>query len=190
MERIRAACSSEEDPYLRERLRRIFYYLLDGYLERRTAGINDEIASFEINHEVEVDAERHAYFGVPGLVADEEDSDRRDRLQAAFLRALERTNEARLRVAVTRLEILKREFGYESLTAYNAEKKSRLRASALRSAEASPSDRGGVCGLDGRLDRRRKRAMARLYRHSPLLQHEPHDGVRQVLPTERLARRL
>ena len=45
------------DPQNTEWLRRIYYYLLEGYLERQTASLKDELISFEVGTLGEVDSE-------------------------------------------------------------------------------------------------------------------------------------
>src|SRR5918997_2678963 len=56
------AYRSENDPEGRERLRRVYYHLLDGYLERQTAEREDAIASFEIGAIVEVGGKTIPYY--------------------------------------------------------------------------------------------------------------------------------
>lgn len=122
--RMQEAYHSENHYYTKERLRRTYYYLLDGYLERRTAAMEDAIASSEMNSTVEVDGERIAYFDVLALMANEPDFESRNRLQDAFLSVVEQTNPDRLAITRTRLKILAQEFGYDDYTAYNIKKKS------------------------------------------------------------------
>src|SRR5215217_9094880 len=57
----------------KERLRRIYYYLLEGYLGQQTALQEDELVSFEAGATVEVDGERIPYHNVPVLIAGERD---------------------------------------------------------------------------------------------------------------------
>lgn len=55
----------EVDPQNTEWLRRLYYYLLEGYLERQTASLKDELISFEVGAVVEVDSETIPYNNVP-----------------------------------------------------------------------------------------------------------------------------
>ena len=55
----------EVDPQNTEWLRRIYYYLLEGYLDRQTASLKDELISFEVGAIVEVDSETIPYNNVP-----------------------------------------------------------------------------------------------------------------------------
>jgi hypothetical protein len=129
---VREAYHAQTDAGEQERLRRVYYHLLEGCLERRTAEEEDAIASFEIGATVEVDGQRIAYHDVPVLLAGEPDHERRDRLQEAWLAVVERTNPDRLEIARAQLAALAEEFGYDDYTAYNAEKK-RLDLGLLRS---------------------------------------------------------
>src|ERR687894_2567128 len=52
------AYRAETDPENRERLRRVYYYLLEGYIGQQTAPQEDELVSFEADATVEVDGER------------------------------------------------------------------------------------------------------------------------------------
>lgn len=113
---------AEHKPERRERLRRVYYYLLDGYLERRAAPLEDEVVSFEMDATAEVDGASVAFYDVPVLLAQEPDFDKRDRLQEASLAVTEQTNPGRSEVMRARSAALA-EFGYESPTAYDVEKK-------------------------------------------------------------------
>jgi hypothetical protein len=117
------AYHSETDPEGRERLRRVYYHLLDGYVERQTAEKEDAIASFEIGAKVEVDGESIPYLDVPVVIAGEPDYEARDRLWEAYLAVVEQTNPDRLDIVGTQLAILEEKFGYGYYTAYNSEKK-------------------------------------------------------------------
>lgn len=118
-----AAYRAEVDAQNRERLRRIYYYLLEEYLERQTAPLEDELVSFEVGATVEVDGETIPYHNVPVLIAGEHDFEKRNRLREAAMAVVEESNPKRLDILHTRLAALAQEFGYESYTAYNAEKK-------------------------------------------------------------------
>jgi hypothetical protein len=113
----------ETDPENKERLRRVSYYLLEGYLERQTAPLEDELISFEIAATVEVDGERIPYHNVPVLIAGEPDFDKRDRLREASLAVVEETNPQRSTIVRTWLATLADQFSYGSYTTYNSEKK-------------------------------------------------------------------
>ncbi len=117
------AYHSETAPEGRERLRRVYYHLLDSYLERQTAEKEDAIASFEIGATVEVDGESIPYLDVPVVLAGEPDYEARDRLWEASLAVVEQTNPDRLDIVGTQLAILDEKFGYGNYTAYNSEKK-------------------------------------------------------------------
>ena len=130
--RMQEAYSAEADLLEKERLRRVYYYLLGGYLGRQTAEKEDEIVSFEIGATVKVDGERLPYYDVPVLIAGEPDFEKRDRLQDAALVVVEQTNPHRLAVVRDRLATLADKFGYDNYTAYNSEKK-RLDYNLLRS---------------------------------------------------------
>src|SRR5215207_8155700 len=116
----------------KERLRRIYYYLLEGYLGQQTALQEDELVSFEAGATVEVDGERIPYHNVPVLIAGERDFERRTRLREASLGVVEVTNPKRLEILRTSLATLADEFGHSDYTAFNAEKK-RIDYSLLRS---------------------------------------------------------
>ncbi len=117
------AYSSETDPANQERLRRVYYYVLDGYVERQTAAMEDKVVSFEMGATVEVDGESIPYHNVRSLMAREPDYDKRDRLRDAMLGVVEQTNPDRMEIVSTRLRTLSDEFGLYSYTAYNSEKK-------------------------------------------------------------------
>ena len=126
------AYRAETDPENRERLRRVYYYLLEGYMGQQTAPLEDELVSFEAAATVEVDGESIPYHNVPVLIASEHDYERRDRLREAALSVVEDCNPKHLEILRTRLAVLADEFGYGSYTAYNAEKK-RIDYTLLRS---------------------------------------------------------
>ena len=79
------AYRAETDPQNKERLRRVYYYLLEGYLGRQTAHLEDELVSFEVCAAVEVDGETIPYHNVPVLIAGEHDFEKRNRLREATL---------------------------------------------------------------------------------------------------------
>lgn len=117
------AYRAEADPENKERLRRVYYYLLDGYMERQTAALDDKVISFEMGATVEVDGETISYHNVRALMGHEPDFDRRDRLRDASLGVVEQSNPDRLDILRTRLATLSDNFGYYSYTGYNSEKK-------------------------------------------------------------------
>ncbi len=121
--RMQEAYRSEADLHLKERLRRVYYYLLDGYLERRTAAMEDAIASFEMDATSEVGEDLISYHDIPALITVEPDFEKRNRLRETFLRIVEKTNPERSIILQIRLEILQVEFGYTSYAAYVSEKK-------------------------------------------------------------------
>src|SRR5215212_8877726 len=53
--RTEDAYRAETDSENRERLRRVYYYLLEGYIGRQTTPLEDELVSFEAAATVEVD---------------------------------------------------------------------------------------------------------------------------------------
>jgi hypothetical protein len=59
------AYNTEMDRENKERLRRVYYYLLEGYIEHQTASLEDELVSFEAGATVEVDGESTSYHNVP-----------------------------------------------------------------------------------------------------------------------------
>ena len=63
--RVEETYRAETDPENKERLRRVYYYLLEGYIGQRTAPQEDELVSFEANATVEVDGERIPYTTCP-----------------------------------------------------------------------------------------------------------------------------
>ena len=130
--RVEETYRTVTDPENKERLRRVYYYLLEGYIGQRTAPQEDELVSFEANATVEVDGERIPYHNVPVLIAGEHDFERRTRLRDASLGVVEATNRERLEILRTSLETLANEFGHSGYTAYIAEKK-RIDYSLLRS---------------------------------------------------------
>ena len=121
--RAAEAYRAESDPENRGRLRRVYYYLLEGYIGQQTASLEDELVSFETATTVEVDGESIPYHNVPVLIASEHDYERRNRLRDAALSVVEESNPKHLEILRTRLAVLADEFGYGSYTAYNAEKK-------------------------------------------------------------------
>src|SRR5215211_4506274 len=129
---IEEAYRAETDPGDKERLRRVYYYLLEGYIGQQTAPIEDELVSFEASATVKVDCERIPYHNVPVLIASEHDFERRNKLREAALGVVEETNPRRLGILRTSLAALADEFGHDSYTAYNAEKK-RIDYGLLRS---------------------------------------------------------
>jgi hypothetical protein len=79
------AYRAEVDPQNRERLRRIYCYLLERYLGRQTGPLEDELGSFEVGATVEVDGETIPDYNVPVLIAGEHDFEKRNRLREAAL---------------------------------------------------------------------------------------------------------
>jgi hypothetical protein len=130
--RIKGAYGAETDPENKERLRRVYYYLLEGYIGQKTAPLEDALVSFEASATVEVNGESVPYHNVPVLIAGEHDFERRNRLREASLGVVEETNPRRLEIVRTGLSTLADEFGYDSYTNYNAEKK-RIDYGLLRS---------------------------------------------------------
>ncbi len=61
---VQEAYSIEVDPQNTEWLHRTYYYLLEGYYERRTASLKDDLISFEVGAIVEVDSETIPYYNV------------------------------------------------------------------------------------------------------------------------------
>ena len=132
VQRIEETYRAETNPENKERLRRIYYYLLEGYLGQQTAPQEDELVSFEAGATVEVDGERIPYHNVPVLIAGEPDFERRTRLREASLGIVEVTNPKRLEILRASLATLADEFGHANYTSYNAEKQ-RVDYSLLRS---------------------------------------------------------
>jgi hypothetical protein len=121
--RAEEAYRAEADPGNKERLRRVYHYLLEGYVDRRTAPLEDDLVTFEAGATVEIDGETIPYHNVPVLIAGEHDFERRDRMRDAALAVVVEGNARRLEVLRGRLGALQDEFGYESYTTYNAERK-------------------------------------------------------------------
>ena len=67
--RAEEAYRAETDPENGERLRRVYYHLLEGYIGQQTAPLEDELVSFEAGATVEVDGESIPYHNVPVLIA-------------------------------------------------------------------------------------------------------------------------
>src|ERR687898_237144 len=132
VQQIEEAYGAETDPENKERLRRVYYYLLEGYMGQQTAPLEDALVSFEASATVVVDGESIPYHNVPVLIASEHDFERRNRLREAALGVVEETNPRRLGILRTALATLADEFCHDSYTAYNAEKK-RMDYSLLRS---------------------------------------------------------
>ena len=121
--RVEEAYRAETEPENEERLRRVYYYLLEGYVGQQTAPLEDALVSFEAGATVEVDGESVPYYNVPVLIAGEHDFERRNRLREASLDVVEETNPKRLEILRTVLATLADGFDHDSYTAYNAEKK-------------------------------------------------------------------
>jgi hypothetical protein len=130
--RVGAAYGAETDPEKGERLRRVYYHLLEGHVGQQTAPLEDALISFEAGATVEVDGESVPYYNVPVLIAGEHDFGRRNRLREASLGVVEESNPKRLEILRTVLATLADGFGHDSYTAYNAEKK-RIDYTLLRS---------------------------------------------------------
>ena len=130
--RVEEAYRLETDPENKERLHRVYYYLLEGYVGQQISPLEDALVSFEAGATVEVDGASISYHNVPVLIAGEHDFERRNRLREASLGVVEETNPMRLEILRTTLTTLADEFGQDSYTAYNAEKK-RIDYSLLRS---------------------------------------------------------
>jgi hypothetical protein len=130
--RVEEAYRLETDPENKERLHRVYYYLLEGYVGQQISPQEDALVSFEAGATVEVDGESIPYHNVPVLIASEHDFERRNRLREASLGVVEETNPMRLEILRTSLTTLADEFGQDSYTAYNAEKK-RIDYGLLRS---------------------------------------------------------
>src|SRR5918994_6122783 len=129
---IEEAYREESDPENEERVRRVYYHLLGGYIEQQIAPLEDTLVSFEAGATVEVDGESIPYHNLPVLIASEHDFERRNRLREASLGVVEETNPERLEILRTVLSTLSDEFGHDSYTDYNAEKK-RIDYGLLRS---------------------------------------------------------
>ncbi|MDQ4127823.1 MAG: hypothetical protein M3151_07750 [Actinomycetota bacterium] len=121
--RAEEAYRAEGDPKNKERLRRVYHYLLDGCVDRRTAPIEDDLATFEAGATVEIDGETIPYHNVPIVIAGEHDFEKRERLREAALSVVVEGNARRLEILRARLVALGDEFGYHSYTTYNAERK-------------------------------------------------------------------
>ena len=132
VQRVEEAYRAETEPENEERLRRVYYYLLEGYVGQQTAPLEDALVSFEAGATVEVDGESVPYHNVPVLIAGEHDFERRNRLREVSLDVVEETNPKRLEILRTVLATLADGFGHDSYTAYNAEKK-RIDYGLLRS---------------------------------------------------------
>lgn len=117
------AYGAETDPENKERLRRVYYYLLEGYIGQKTAPLEDALVSFEADASVEVNGESIPYHDVPVLIASERDFEGRNRLREASLGVVEETNPRRLEILRTTLAALADEFGHGRYADYNAEKK-------------------------------------------------------------------
>jgi len=130
--RVDEAYRAESDPENKERLHRVYYHLLEGYVGQQISPLEDALVSFEAGATVEVDGESIPCHNVPVLIASEHDFERRNRLRKASLGVVEGTNPMRLEILRTTLTTLADEFGQDSYTAYNAEKK-RIDYSLLRS---------------------------------------------------------
>jgi hypothetical protein len=130
--RVEEAYRLETDPENKERLHRVYYCLLEGYVGQQISPQEDALVSFEAGAAVEVDGESIPYHNVPVLIASEHDFKRRNRLREASLGVVEETNPMRLEILRTSLTTLADDFGQDTYTAYNAEKK-RIDYSLLRS---------------------------------------------------------
>ncbi|MDQ3327486.1 MAG: hypothetical protein M3506_03055 [Chloroflexota bacterium] len=119
----RDAYEREADTREHERLRRAYYFLLDGYVSRQSAEQEDRVVSFEMNAMVEVDGETIPYHNVPALLAREPNIERRDRMRDATLDVVEQSNPSRAEIVARTLSTLASEFGYEHYTDYNRVKK-------------------------------------------------------------------
>jgi hypothetical protein len=121
--RAEEAYRAEADPENKERLRRVYHCLLEGYVDRRTAPIEDDLVTFEAGATVEIDGETVPYHNVPVLIAGEHDFERRDKMRDAALAVVVEGNARRLDLLRARLGALQDEFGFASYTTYNAERK-------------------------------------------------------------------
>jgi hypothetical protein len=110
------AYRAETDPENRERLRRVYYYVLEGYIGQQTAHLEDELVSFEAAATVEFDGESLPYHNVPVLISSEHDYERRNRLREAALSVVDETSPKHLEILRTRLAVLAGEFGQGSYT--------------------------------------------------------------------------
>src|SRR5829696_8128277 len=118
--RVEEAYRTETDPENEERLRRVYFYLLEGYIGQQTAPLEDALVSFEARASVEVDGENIPYHNVPVLIASEHDFERRNRLREASLDVVEETNPRRLEILRASLSTLADEFGHDSYADYTA----------------------------------------------------------------------
>lgn len=124
IKRVRQAYESESDPVAAERLRRVYYYVLDdGFLESQTAALVDKVITSEMNSTVEVDGETIPFHNVRRMIAAEPNFERRNRLQGAALEVTAQTNPDRREIIRTELAALADEFGYYSYTTYMSDKK-------------------------------------------------------------------
>lgn len=121
--RARDAWECEANAAEKNRLRRAFYFLLDGYVGRKTAALEDHIVTFEMDASVEIDDETIPYHKVRALLSREPDFERRDRLRDATLQVVEQANPDRAEIVARTLDTLSSEFGYYSYTDYQREKK-------------------------------------------------------------------
>jgi hypothetical protein len=111
---LETAYGAETEPEYKERLRRVYYHLLEGYIGQQTAPLEDALVSFEASASVEVDGESIPYYNVPVLIASEQDFERRNRLREASLGVVEESNPRRLEILRTVLATLADKFGHDS----------------------------------------------------------------------------
>src|SRR5215204_3039718 len=189
--RVEDAYRAETELENEERLRRVYYYLLEGYVGQQTAPLENALVSFEAGATVEVDGESIPYYNVPLLIAGEHDFERRNRLREASLGVVEESNPRRLEILRTVLATLADGFGHDSYTAYNAEKKRIDYAlHALAHGEPTFGDGGDLPGADGPLGGGDHGPEAGRDRQPPCLLHKPRAPVRRVLPQGQAPRSL
>ncbi len=123
VQRARDAWEREVDPAEKNRLRRAYYFLLDGYVSRKTAEQEDRVVSFEMGATVEVDGETIPFHNVRAQLAREPDFERRDRLRDATLEVVEQTNADRAEIVARGLDSLNSDSGTAAIRATTARKR-------------------------------------------------------------------
>lgn len=116
---VREARAGEE----RERLARLYLYCLGHYVHQKLVKLDDEVNTFFSKAAVRVDGELIPYYELYPRLVKEEDFDRRERVGRGFIEVHEKANPMLEEILRKDTEILTRDFGYASYTAYCEDKK-------------------------------------------------------------------
>ena len=175
--RVEETYRAETNPENKERLRRVYYYLLEGYIGQQTAREEDELVSFEADATVEVDGERIPYHNVPVQIAGEHDFERRTRLRDASLGSSRRPTGSVWPSCARAWRRSRMSSATSTILPQRREEAGRLQSVALAHGELPLADGGDLCGADGPLGGGDDEPEAGRDRQPPPNLHQPLASV-------------